>query len=556
MRTRLLLLFAFAAATVLMNVASAGNIAHGVEVVVIDAGHGGKFPGAHYGGVYEKDLTLKVALKLGKLVEEGMPGVKVVYTRTADRTLGADLAADLQARADIANKAGGDLFISIHANAAPRATGVRGVETLIMGESSKEQRYNENALFENNREDLIDMSDERTAAIVRAYIQNLQFTYGEYSMAFARCIQNSYLKAGRHSRGIKPQLLRVLYATDMPGVLTEIGFMSNQQELAYMKSDRGQNEIARSLYQAIRNYSAYVFISIHANAAPRATGVRGVETLIMGESSKEQRYNENALFENNREDLIDMSDERTAAIVRAYIQNLQFTYGEYSMAFARCIQNSYLKAGRHSRGIKPQLLRVLYATDMPGVLTEIGFMSNQQELAYMKSDRGQNEIARSLYQAIRNYSAYVLGTRMAEEEQAAAAKPAAEQPAEKSAGKAAEKSVEKPAAKSAEKTAAAQPAEGKTATAAPVRTPEKPAVQPLRYTIQVMASASSVPLASAQFRAYRGKVKEYAAEGRFPYKYGVGEYGTREAAQRKLAEVRKVFPGAFVVACRGTQIVK
>ena len=397
MRTRLLLLFAFAAATVLMNVASAGNIAHGVEVVVIDAGHGGKFPGAHYGGVYEKDLTLKVALKLGKLVEEGMPGVKVVYTRTADRTLGAALAADLQARADIANKAGGALFISIHANAAPRATGVRGVETLIMGESSKEQRYNENALFENNREDLIDMSDERTAAIVRAYIQNLQFTYGEYSMAFARCIQNSYLKAGRHSRGIKPQLLRVLYATDMPGVLTEIGFMSNQQELAYMKSDRGQNEIARSLYQAIRNYSAYV-----------------------------------------------------------------------------------------------------------------------------------------------------LGTRMAEEEQAAAAKPAAEQPAEKSAGKAAEKSVEKPAAKSAEKTAAA----------APVRTPEKPAVQPLRYTIQVMASASPVPLASAQFRAYRGKVKEYAAEGRFPYKYGVGEYGTREAAQRKLAEVRKVFPGAFVVACRGTQIVK
>ena len=89
MRTRLLLLFAFAAATVLMNVASAGNIAHGVEVVVIDAGHGGKFPGAHYGGVYEKDLTLKVALKLGKLVEEGMPGVKVVYTRTADRSSGS-----------------------------------------------------------------------------------------------------------------------------------------------------------------------------------------------------------------------------------------------------------------------------------------------------------------------------------------------------------------------------------------------------------------------------------------------------------------------------------
>lgn len=406
MRTRSLLFLAIAAATLLTNVLRAGNIAHGVEVVVIDAGHGGKFPGAHYGGVYEKDLTLKVALKLGRLIEEGMPGVKVVYTRKTDKALGATLADDLQARADIANGAGGDLFVSIHVNAA------------------------------------------------------------------------------------------------------------------------------------------------------KAAAARGVETLIMGESPKEQRYNENALYESNREDLIDMSDERTAAIVRAYIQNLQFTYGEYSMALARCIQNNYIKSGRRSRGVKPQLLRVLYATDMPGVLTEIGFMSNQQELAYMKSDKGQNEIARSLYQAIRNYSVYVLGTRMAEEEQAAAAKLAAEQPAEKSAGKAAEKSVEKPAAKSAEKTAAAQPAEGKAATAAPVRTPERPAVQPLRYTIQVMASASSVPLASAQFRAYRGKVKEYAAEGRFPYKYGVGEYGTREAAQRKLAEVRKVFPGAFVVACRGTQIVK
>ena len=85
MRTRLFLLFAFAAVTVLMNGATAGNIAHGVEVVVIDAGHGGKFPGAHYGNVYEKDLTLKVALKLGKLIEEGMPGVKVVYTRKTDK---------------------------------------------------------------------------------------------------------------------------------------------------------------------------------------------------------------------------------------------------------------------------------------------------------------------------------------------------------------------------------------------------------------------------------------------------------------------------------------
>ena len=87
MRTRLFLLFAFAAVTVLTNAASAGNIAHGVEVVVIDPGHGGNDPGAHYGGTSEKDLTLKVALKLGKMIEEGMPGVKVVYTRKTDKAL-------------------------------------------------------------------------------------------------------------------------------------------------------------------------------------------------------------------------------------------------------------------------------------------------------------------------------------------------------------------------------------------------------------------------------------------------------------------------------------
>lgn len=462
MRTRLLLLFAFAAATVLTNVASADNIAHGVQVVVIDAGHGGKFPGAHYGGVYEKDLTLKVALKLGKLIEQGMPGVKVVYTRTTDKTLGKDLAADLQARADIANKAGGDLFLSIHANAAPKATGVRGVETLIMGESSKEQRYNENALFENNREDLIDMSDERTAAIVRAYIQNLQFTYGEYSMAFARCVQNSYLKAGRHSRGVKPQLLRVLYATDMPGALTEIGFMSNAQELAYMKSEKGQNEIARSLYQAVRNYSAYVLGSRMAEEEQAKTTVP--ERTVTPEKTVAEK---SAVSK--------PADEKQAA--------------------APAIEKPARENTPATEPAKP-------ATTAPAETPE-------------KPVSAKTPVT-----------------------------------------------PEKPAAKTPETPA---PAPAKTPEApekpTPAKTPEKPAAEPvkmapLRYTVQVMASATAVPIDSPQFRAYRGKVKQFRAEGRFSYKYGVGEFETRQAAQQRLAEVRKVFPGAFVVAVRGTQIVK
>ena len=420
MRTRLFLLFAFAAVTVLTNGATAGNIAHGVEVVVIDAGHGGKFPGAHYGNVYEKDLTLKVALKLGKLIEEGMPGVKVVYTRKTDKALGTDLATDLQARADIANKAGGDLFVSIHVNAA-KSSAARGVETLIMGESPKEQRYNENALFENNREDLIDMSDERTAAIVRAYIQNLQFTYGEYSMALARCIQNNYQKAGRHSRGIKPQLLRVLYATDMPGVLTEIGFMSNAQEMAYMKSEKGQDEIARSIYEGVRDYSAYVLETRRA-------------------------------------------EEEAAAAPK------------------------------------------------PGKEPETQVVIGKEPVRPAKQDKASDAPA------------------------AKAATPEKGEP-EKAAGKS---GAQKP-----------EPRKPAKAGDAP-----KQAARPLRYTVQVLASAQTVPTSSARFKAYRNKVKQYTAEGRFRYKYCVGEYDTRAAAQKRLAEVRKVFPDAFVVCCRGTQIVK
>ena len=412
MRTRLFLLFAFAAVTVLMNGATAGNIAHGVEVVVIDPGHGGNDPGAHYGGTSEKDLTLKVALKLGKMIEEGMPGVKVVYTRKTDKALGPDKAKDLQARADIANKAGGDLFISIHVNAA------------------KEQRYNENALFENTREDLIDMSDERTAAIVRAYIQNLQFTYGEYSMAIARCIQNNYLKAGRHSRGIKPQLLRVLYATDMPGVLTEIGFLSNSQEAAYMKSEKGQTEIARSIYEGVKNYSAYVLETRNA-------------------------------------------EEEAAAAPKPEQKPEQVVVGKEP------VRGAGGKAGAKDSAAKSESV-----------------------------------------------------TAPAERETSETQTPKTETP------KAGAPKRETPKAE----------------------TPKQPApkqdAQPLRYTVQVLASPQTVPASSERFKSYRGKVKQYTADGKYRYKYCVGEYETRAAAQKQLAAVRKVFPDAFVVSCRGTRIVK
>ena len=258
MRRMLFVILTLLLCALSLNVRAEENVACGVRTVVIDAGHGGpRFPGARYGNVCEKTINLQVALKLGALIEKNMPHVKVVYTRKVEKQFSSVLTDDLQARADIANGAGGDLFISIHSNAA-RNSAVKGVETLIMGETSMETRINEQALYLNNKDELLDMSDQKTAAIVRAYIQNLQYTYGEYSEMMARLIQKHYVQLGRSDRGVRKQPLRVLYATDMPSVLTEIGFMSNPTELRYITSEKGQTEIANAIYKAVKEYIAFV----------------------------------------------------------------------------------------------------------------------------------------------------------------------------------------------------------------------------------------------------------------------------------------------------------
>ena len=249
----------------------AENVAQGVKVIVIDAGHGGsRFPGAGYAGISEKDINLQVALKLGALIERNLPDVRVVYTRKTDMMFSTVLSEDLQARADIAHRNGGDLFISIHAN-AHRNSEVRGVETLIMGETSMEQRANQNTLYINNKEELLDMSDQKTATIVRAYIQNLQFTYGEYSEMMARLIQEEYVRLGFPNRGVRRQPLKVLYATDMPSVLTEIGFMSNPTDLKYITSEKGQKEIAGAIFRAVKQYVENVRRSLLVDSSTGAT---------------------------------------------------------------------------------------------------------------------------------------------------------------------------------------------------------------------------------------------------------------------------------------------
>ncbi len=287
-----LLVSAIAAIALLLpyNGFGAENVAQGVKVIVIDAGHGGsRFPGARYNNIAEKDINLKVALKLGELIEKNMPHIKVVYTRTTDKMFSSTLSEDLQARADIAHRNNGDLFISIHSN-AHRNSEVRGVETLIMGETSMEQRVNQNALYLNNKDELLDMSDQKTAAIVRAYIQNLQFTYGEYSEMMARLIQEEYANLGYNNRGVRKQPLKVLYATDMPSVLTEIGFMSNPSDLKHITSEKGQKEIVGAIFRAIKRYvdSVNRSLLLDSTAAPAAQTSSAPQTPKKQESVKQK----------------------------------------------------------------------------------------------------------------------------------------------------------------------------------------------------------------------------------------------------------------------------
>ena len=234
--------------------------------IVIDPGHGGYDPGAVAtlnGKQYrECDIALNVALKAGAMIEKNLPQVKVIYTRSTDKHLNTNKTRDLQARVDIANKADAGLFLSIHCNAA-KATSASGAVTLIMGESSaKRIQQNADVIEDAYRDDLVDMSDAATAAAVRAYIKTVQFTLLQNSSTFANLLQKYHKNAVGHGNRrslVYGQPLWVLCYTQMPGVLTEIGFMSNKHDLQIMATDEGQQKIAQAIYDGFCEYYKMYF---------------------------------------------------------------------------------------------------------------------------------------------------------------------------------------------------------------------------------------------------------------------------------------------------------
>lgn len=376
--------------------------------IVIDPGHGGYDPGAVAtlnGKQYrESDITLSVALKVGRMIEKNMPQVNVIYTRASDKHWSTNKTRDLQARVDIANKADASLFLSIHCNAA-KATSASGAVTLIMGESSpKRIQQNADVIEDAYRDDLVDMSDAATAAAVRAYIQTVQFTLLQNSNTFANLLQ---------------------------------------------------------------------------------------------------KYHKNAVGHGNRRSLV---------------------YG--------------------------QPLWVLCYTQMPGVLTEIGFMSNKHDLQIMATDAGQQKIAKAIYDGFAEYYKIYFGNEPQPVEEPKVEEP---EPAPVEVKKEVKQAEQKPAP--APKKEEAKKEEPKKEEPKPAPAPKEQAASDFGYTIQLCASKTRIASNSSEFKSYRGRVREFVTSGTFCYKYCTGIFSSKEEADRKLEEVRKVFKSAYVVGFDGNKLV-
>ena len=248
-----------------------------ITKIVLDAGHGGKDVGAVGQYSTEKDLTLAVVLRLGKIISDSMKDVQVVYPRTTD------VYPTLVERHEVANKAQGDVFISVHVNATAgttkrvisgykkvkrngktvkqpiyktirqKETSATGTETYVLGlhrNSQKEDAIGENGDNLVQEPGLLNVDDPQTAIIIAQYSQ----AFLSRSVSLGSKIQENFAKQGRRDMGVKQMGLEVLAGSAMPGVLVEIGFINNPDEEAYLNSEAGQREVAMAIYRGIKTY--------------------------------------------------------------------------------------------------------------------------------------------------------------------------------------------------------------------------------------------------------------------------------------------------------------
>jgi len=227
-----------------------------VDVIVIDAGHGGHDDGTHGKLLKEKDIALKIALKVGAYIEKNIPDVKIIYTRKDDTYIALD------ERAEIANKNKADLFICIHANANPN-TKAFGTETFVMGLHKDDsnlaiaQRENSVILLDENYHERYEGFDNSPESYI--LFELTQTAFQENSLNFASKVESQFKsKVGRTSRGVKQAGFVVLWRTTMPSVLIETGFLTNSTEEKFLAGEDGQDLIASGIYRAFKDYKSDV----------------------------------------------------------------------------------------------------------------------------------------------------------------------------------------------------------------------------------------------------------------------------------------------------------
>ncbi|MBQ3711956.1 MAG: N-acetylmuramoyl-L-alanine amidase [Bacteroidales bacterium] len=234
-----------------------------LSTVVIDAGHGGKDAGAvsKDSKTYEKNLALDIANRLATRIRAELPSVKVVQTRSTD------VFVELRERAAIANRAGANLFVSIHIN-SNKSTSPNGYSVHILGQSSNKDRdlfaYNMDVVSRENSVILLE-DDYKTnyqgfnPSDPESYIflQLMQNAYLEQSLLFASTV-SQHLEGGpiKANRGISQNPFYVLWKTAMPAVLVELGFISNQADLAELLKEESRQDIADRLFEAFKEYKA------------------------------------------------------------------------------------------------------------------------------------------------------------------------------------------------------------------------------------------------------------------------------------------------------------
>ena len=232
----------------------AARMSNEIRTVVIDAGHGGKDPGNLGTRRYkktEKDVSLAVALLVEKYILERHPNIKVVMTRRDDSY------PTLHERTVIANRAQGDVFISIHCDAAENRSAY-GSSTYVMGKDHDDE--NRVAMRENSvilQEENQDVYEGFDPTKPESYIMLTMFQYAfiQQSVELAQQVQNSFRDdVGRKDRGVKQQPLYVTSRSAMPAILIELGFLTNSAEEDYLITDQGQDEMARSIARSFGQY--------------------------------------------------------------------------------------------------------------------------------------------------------------------------------------------------------------------------------------------------------------------------------------------------------------